>query len=187
MSWGWGSRRCRSGSMGPRPRRRGICWGCFKCWGRCWSGGCSGRRPALPGARGAAGVASWPAGFVGGHVTPLDGDGPVLVGPPSMGAALPGRSLAVLVGPWPGPGHLSEARGVPGSSARTGGGRCRGASGTGGLGPEMPGDPRRSEEHTSELQSRENLVCRLLLEKKKKIQKEYKAKKKKKNKIKKKS
>src|SRR5690606_41575315 len=29
------------------------------------------------------------------------------------------------------------------------------------------GDPR-SEEHTSELQSRENLVCRLLLEKKKK-------------------
>src|SRR5690606_40063985 len=32
------------------------------------------------------------------------------------------------------------------------------------------GSPRqRSEEHTSELQSRENLVCRLLLEKKKKI------------------
>src|SRR5207302_10103471 len=29
-------------------------------------------------------------------------------------------------------------------------------------------DPDRSEEHTSELQSRENLVCRLLLEKKKK-------------------
>src|SRR5215475_15956342 len=28
----------------------------------------------------------------------------------------------------------------------------------------------RSEEHTSELQSRENLVCRLLLEKKKKTQ-----------------
>src|SRR5690606_40975258 len=28
---------------------------------------------------------------------------------------------------------------------------------------------RRSEEHTSELQSRENLVCRLLLEKKKKV------------------
>src|SRR2546429_5496314 len=30
-------------------------------------------------------------------------------------------------------------------------------------------DPRRSEEHTSELQSRLHLVCRLLLEKKKKI------------------
>src|SRR5690606_40146362 len=29
-------------------------------------------------------------------------------------------------------------------------------------------DPLRSEEHTSELQSRENLVCRLLLEKKNK-------------------
>src|SRR5436309_11934058 len=32
----------------------------------------------------------------------------------------------------------------------------------------------RSEEHTSELQSRENLVCRLLLEKKKKIKKSTK-------------
>src|SRR3712207_8544816 len=31
------------------------------------------------------------------------------------------------------------------------------------------GQPRRSEEHTSELQSRQYLVCRLLLEKKKKI------------------
>src|SRR5690606_42094036 len=33
--------------------------------------------------------------------------------------------------------------------------------------PEPSGDGR-SEEHTSELQSRENIVCRLLLEKKKK-------------------
>src|SRR2546427_5571100 len=32
------------------------------------------------------------------------------------------------------------------------------------------GDPARSEEHTSELQSQSNLVCRLLLEKKKKEQ-----------------
>src|SRR2546429_1832702 len=31
------------------------------------------------------------------------------------------------------------------------------------------GEPDRSEEHTSELQSRLHLVCRLLLEKKKKI------------------
>src|SRR3989442_10546854 len=31
-------------------------------------------------------------------------------------------------------------------------------------------DPERSEEHTSELQSRPHLVCRLLLEKKKKKQ-----------------
>src|SRR3712207_8050531 len=33
---------------------------------------------------------------------------------------------------------------------------------------ELPGRERRSEEHTSELQSRQYLVCRLLLEKKKK-------------------
>src|SRR5215475_15549798 len=38
----------------------------------------------------------------------------------------------------------------------------------------------RSEEHTSELQSRENLVCRLLLEKKKKKKKQILVKKKKK-------
>src|SRR5207302_9888830 len=41
--------------------------------------------------------------------------------------------------------------------------------------PRCEGRPRlqvdRSEEHTSELQSRENLVCRLLLEKKKKNKK----------------
>src|SRR2546430_13526942 len=38
----------------------------------------------------------------------------------------------------------------------------------------VPKDPNapRSEEHTSELQSQSNLVCRLLLEKKKKIQKQ---------------
>src|SRR2546422_10240824 len=35
--------------------------------------------------------------------------------------------------------------------------------------PRSPHDPARSEEHTSELQSRLHLVCRLLLEKKKKI------------------
>src|SRR5690554_7393769 len=35
------------------------------------------------------------------------------------------------------------------------------------LGPRTP-SPTRSEEHTSELQSRPHLVCRLLLEKKKK-------------------
>src|SRR5207302_6254189 len=36
--------------------------------------------------------------------------------------------------------------------------------------PPLPSDTVRSEEHTSELQSRENLVCRLLLEKKKQIE-----------------
>src|SRR2546430_3982984 len=32
--------------------------------------------------------------------------------------------------------------------------------------PPRPADTKRSEEHTSELQSQSNLVCRLLLEKK---------------------
>src|SRR2546430_10894615 len=35
-------------------------------------------------------------------------------------------------------------------------------------GPRAACGPQRSEEHTSELQSQSNLVCRLLLEKKKK-------------------
>src|SRR5690554_7867953 len=56
------------------------------------------------------------------------------------------------------------------------GGRCPaaggarsapGASPTTSVRPDRSG--RRSEEHTSELQSRPHLVCRLLLEKKKKI------------------
>src|SRR3712207_6973544 len=36
------------------------------------------------------------------------------------------------------------------------------------VGGAVPGPDHRSEEHTSELQSRQYLVCRLLLEKKKK-------------------
>src|SRR5690606_41347872 len=40
-----------------------------------------------------------------------------------------------------------------------------------GQGQSTRRDAARSEEHTSELQSRENLVCRLLLEKKKKQKK----------------
>src|SRR5256885_11832432 len=39
--------------------------------------------------------------------------------------------------------------------------------------PEPPGRDFRSEEHTSELQSPCNLVCRLLLEKKKKKRSDY--------------
>src|SRR2546427_8411655 len=38
------------------------------------------------------------------------------------------------------------------------------------LGQRLQAHGLRSEEHTSELQSQSNLVCRLLLEKKKKIQ-----------------
>src|SRR2546422_2200414 len=41
---------------------------------------------------------------------------------------------------------------------------------------EKAGGPNRSEEHTSELQSRLHLVCRLLLEKKKKKKKKRKKK-----------
>src|SRR5690606_41457506 len=45
--------------------------------------------------------------------------------------------------------------------------RSRGAPAIpGGAGAEAGTSSDRSEEHTSELQSRENLVCRLLLEKK---------------------
>src|SRR2546427_2603585 len=46
--------------------------------------------------------------------------------------------------------------------------RFRGGGGTKSTGRS---DSVRSEEHTSELQSQSNLVCRLLLEKKKKIRK----------------
>src|SRR5688572_31739826 len=41
-----------------------------------------------------------------------------------------------------------------------------------GSGATVPAGTMRSEEHTSELQSQSNLVCRLLLEKKKKHNKE---------------
>src|SRR3712207_7721558 len=44
--------------------------------------------------------------------------------------------------------------------------RCSGSY-RGGPGSQHPCDGERSEEHTSELQSRQYLVCRLLLEKKK--------------------
>src|SRR5690349_23185686 len=50
---------------------------------------------------------------------------------------------------WPGPGAGTDSRTTPWTP-----GRCGPAS-------------TRSEEHTSELQSRRDLVCRLLLEKKK--------------------
>src|SRR6478672_13456192 len=46
-------------------------------------------------------------------------------------------------------------------------GRCAAPPGSRSLRPPPVAPPRRSEEHTSELQSRSDLVCRLLLEKKK--------------------
>src|SRR3989449_3305367 len=63
---------------------------------------------------------------------------------------------------------------LTGISAAGGGNVAPGAPGSLPVGPGAtdstgrPGRPARSEEHTSELQSRLHLVCRLLLEKKKK-------------------
>src|SRR5690606_41780565 len=53
--------------------------------------------------------------------------------------------------------HSRQGTGSPRPECSSGHGSCA-----------LGSSPRRSEEHTSELQSRENLVCRLLLEKKKK-------------------
>src|SRR3712207_8500118 len=58
--------------------------------------------------------------------------------------------------------HLAGEHRVPAEVAAAGRAGVRG-----GRRPAVPGRPR-SEEHTSELQSRQYLVCRLLLEKKKK-------------------
>src|SRR2546430_2949749 len=58
--------------------------------------------------------------------------------------------------PLRGPDRLRGGSRAPVARARVGAGASRG------------GRRERSEEHTSELQSQSNLVCRLLLEKKKK-------------------
>src|SRR5690606_41209245 len=73
--------------------------------------------------------------------------------------------------PWPPTGETTRRpsprrrSGSPRLSV-TGSGRSR-LKITAGSPPGHPGSTSRSEEHTSELQSRENLVCRLLLGKKK--------------------
>src|SRR2546422_5387600 len=54
------------------------------------------------------------------------------------------------------------------SDMRNAAGSCLG-SGHPPIAPAPPTAPERSEEHTSELQSRLHLVCRLLLEKKKQL------------------
>src|SRR3712207_7013247 len=62
------------------------------------------------------------------------------------------------------PRRAPRSPGPPGASCRWPAGRAQAAR----LRPPPPvNGPRRSEEHTSELQSRQYLVCRLLLEKKK--------------------
>src|SRR5690606_40962753 len=88
------------------------------------------------------------------HTLPLHDALPIAV------ARHPSRGDAALRGAAPATRHLSvvdtgqrRLRARRGRTARTPPGMAR-------------ADRLRSEEHTSELQSRENLVCRLLLEKK---------------------
>src|SRR2546422_4013174 len=83
------------------------------------------------------------------------------------------RSRSIHTGGLPGdadPG--ARARGERRARRDSGAGRHRpGAARPGGSVELVAGRAARSEEHTSELQSRLHLVCRLLLEKKKKITK----------------
>src|SRR5256885_7144619 len=58
---------------------------------------------------------------------------------------------------------------LPGALGHAGADGVRNAAGPPGTAPPAGAAHGRSEEHTSELQSPCNLVCRLLLEKKKKI------------------
>src|SRR5207302_10738873 len=88
--------------------------------------------------------------------------------------SFPTRRSSDLSPPWPptGPGYGTRPR--PGrkwpSCWRTTQARTPASATPSASTPRPACTPCRSEEHTSELQSRENLVCRLLLEKKKKKQ-----------------
>src|SRR2546430_8604863 len=61
---------------------------------------------------------------------------------------------------------VDDGRGIDVQPAPFGGVDGNGVLRAAGLQPERPAGRPRSEEHTSELQSQSNLVCRLLLEKK---------------------
>src|SRR5690606_40382189 len=82
---------------------------------------------------------------------------------PRRGTQDPGALLQVRVDLLPGgldhPGHHRGV--VEGMGQENGPERVEDAELRTGEPPECPGEPARSEEHTSELQSRENLVCRL--------------------------
>src|SRR6266511_4693401 len=103
-------------------------------------------------------------------VTPRgSGPPPRCTGSPGWSPSSTSRRVAAAAGP----GSRGRARSSSGRPSSSWGGRSDRATRTS---PGTPGSSRRggsgpawrSEEHTSELQSRENLVCRLLLEKKKK-------------------
>src|SRR5690606_39361438 len=77
----------------------------------------------------------------------------------------PGQEAAPAVRPDPAAARAAaELPRHPGSVLAL---TYHGVSDAGGAGGTLSRELFRSEEHTSELQSRENLVCRLLLEKKK--------------------
>src|SRR5262249_61592676 len=112
-------------------------------------------RPALRGAHRAAGA--------GGGLPALPAEGPARPlpqrGPPRRRPAALARRLLTRGG-HP---RLTPAAHDPATlAAAAGAGGGGGGAGRGGGADEL-----RSEEHTSELQSLTNLVCRLLLEKKK--------------------
>src|SRR2546430_3967260 len=76
---------------------------------------------------------------------------------PPRSTLFPYTTLFRSAAPRPRPGRPRPER--PGQQRKAGASPRRGG---------RRSDPQRSEEHTSELQSQSNLVCRLLLEKKKK-------------------
>src|SRR3712207_8736367 len=88
---------------------------------------------------------------------------------PPRSTLFPYTTLFRSVSVYPRPdGGDPRARALPRADGRgQGRGRVRPHSNADGVHPGRPGG--RSEEHTSELQSRQYLVCRLLLEKKKKL------------------
>src|SRR2546422_5512088 len=91
------------------------------------------------------------------------------LGPPA--AATRTQPLALRLGPWRWAKRPREESAI--SRAVLSNGRARVASAPASQHPLTPSlvVTTRSEEHTSELQSRLHLVCRLLLEKKKKKKK----------------
>src|SRR5207302_4857597 len=148
------------------------------------------RDPALlPGRRGAGTAARGQAAGPGAVVVHLDpgalqrhyrivelfsgeGPGPARVRAGGLAADLPGearRDAAALVVDGGADGR-ADSHGVRRDLPRWPAVRAvRGPHPVPDAGEDRERREQRSEEHTSELQSRENLVCRLLLEKKKKL------------------